>query len=149
MRDLACSFLSGDLFISVACIEKIIKIYDNSPMSPIVTLLILAMPIASVAWTITHEEIFREPREALEKRRDTATSMLGYKFFYMLTCEYCLSHYITILLLIFTKYTLFFSDWRGYVLSGFSLVWIANIYMSLYRLVRLDIKLVAKESNKN
>ena len=26
-------------------------------------LFILALPIASVAWTVTHEEVFREPRE--------------------------------------------------------------------------------------
>jgi hypothetical protein len=32
------------------------------------------------------------------------------------------------------------SDWRGYIIAGFSLVWIANIYMSLFGLVRQDIK---------
>lgn len=26
-------------------------------------LLILAIPVACIAWTVTHEEIFREPRE--------------------------------------------------------------------------------------
>jgi hypothetical protein len=31
-------------------------------------------------------------------------------------------------------------DWRGYVIAGFSLVWIANIYMSLYARVRMEIK---------
>jgi len=43
-------------------------------------------------------------------------------------------------MLIITKYHLLFSDWRGYVIAGFSLVWIANIYMSLYNLIRLDLK---------
>ena len=33
-----------------------------------------------------------------------------------------------------------FDDWRGYLIAGFSLVWIANIYMSLFALVRTDIK---------
>lgn len=31
-------------------------------------------------------------------------------------------------------------DWRGNVLAGFSLVWIANVYMSLFGRLRLDIK---------
>jgi hypothetical protein len=114
-------------------------------MSPIVTLLILALPVACVAWTITHEEIFREPREYLTRQVKTARTMFTYKFFYMFTCEYCLSHYVTILLLFITKYTLFFSDWRGYILAGFSIVWIANIYMGLFRLLRLDIKIASKE----
>jgi hypothetical protein len=43
-------------------------------------------------------------------------------------------------MLIITKYYLLFTDWRGYLLSGFSLVWVANIYMSLFYLVRQDIK---------
>jgi hypothetical protein len=38
------------------------------------------------------------------------------------------------------------SDWRGYIIAGFSLVWIANIYMSLFGLVRQDIK---KEMTEN
>ena len=58
----------------------------------------------------------------------------------MLTCEYCFSHYVTIAFLIITRYTLLFDDWRGYLIAGFSLVWIANIYMSLYGFVRLGIK---------
>lgn len=31
-------------------------------------------------------------------------------------------------------------DWRGYIIAGFALVWIANLYMSLYNLLRVDIK---------
>ncbi len=32
------------------------------------------------------------------------------------------------------------NDWRGYIIAGFALVWIANIYMSLFLFVRQDIK---------
>jgi hypothetical protein len=39
-----------------------------------------------------------------------------------------------------TKYYLIFPDWRGYILSGFSLVWIANIYMSIYHFLRVGMK---------
>lgn len=34
-----------------------------------------------------------------------------------------------------------FDDWRGYLISGFALIWIANIYMSLFALLRQNIKL--------
>ena len=43
-------------------------------------------------------------------------------------------------MLVITKFQLIFPDWRGYLLSGFSLVWVANFYMSLFRRLRLDIK---------
>lgn len=62
------------------------------------------------------------------------------KFFYLFTCEYCFSHYVTIGFLFLTDYHLLFSDWRGYLIGGFALVWIANIYMSLFYRVRIDIK---------
>ena len=53
------------------------------------------------------------------------------KFFYLFTCEYCFSHYVTIFFLIITRYTLLYDGWRGYLIAGFSLVWIANQYMSI------------------
>ena len=62
------------------------------------------------------------------------------KIFYMLTCEYCFSHYVTLAILIMTRYTLLYADWRGYIIAGFSIVWIANVYMSLYNLIRVDLK---------
>lgn len=33
-----------------------------------------------------------------------------------------------------------FSDWRGYLISGFSLIWLANFYMSYYARVRVRLK---------
>jgi hypothetical protein len=32
------------------------------------------------------------------------------------------------------------NDWKGYIIAGFSLIWISNIYMSLFGLIRQDIK---------
>jgi len=103
-------------------------------------LFILAIPIACVAWTVTHEEVFREPRDYCTRQSLSGKTLLGRKFFYLFTCEYCFSHYITILALIFTGYKLLLDDWRGYFIAGFSLVWIANVYMSLFGLIRLDLK---------
>ena len=37
-------------------------------------LFILAIPIACVAWTLTHEEIFREPRERCRLRPSSPAS---------------------------------------------------------------------------
>ncbi|WP_339869730.1 hypothetical protein [uncultured Algoriphagus sp.] len=106
----------------------------------ILWLFILAIPIACIAWTVTHEEVFREPRDYCINRSVRGKTLLERKFFYIFTCEYCFSHYVTILFLFMTNYTLLMSDWRGYIIAGFSLVWIANIYMSLFGLVRQDIK---------
>jgi hypothetical protein len=104
------------------------------------TLFLLAIPIACIAWTVTHEEIFREPREYCERCSKQRKSLLARKFFYVFTCEYCFSHYVTILFLIITGYQLLFDNWRGYVVAGFSLVWVANFYMSIYNLLRTDLK---------
>lgn len=100
----------------------------------------LAIPIACIAWTVTHEEVFREAREYCVECSKQCKSLFQRKFFYLFTCEYCFSHYITILFLIITDFQLLFDDWRGYLISGFSLVWIANVYMSLYALIRIDLK---------
>lgn len=103
-------------------------------------LFILALPIASLAWTVTHEEIFREPREWCKHRSEKCNRLLKRKFFYLFTCEYCFSHYVVILFLLITRFKLLYTDWRGYLVSWLALVWIANVYMNLYAHVRLDIK---------
>jgi hypothetical protein len=103
-------------------------------------LFILAIPVASVAWTVTHEDIFREARDWCKQRSQTCNRLYKRKFFYLFTCEYCFSHYVVIVFLILTHYKLLFFDWRGYLISGFSLVWVANVYMNLFSHIRLDIK---------
>ena len=103
-------------------------------------LFILAIPIACVAWTVTHEEIFSEPRNWCKRRSLKGKTLLERKFFYLFTCEYCFSFYVTALALVITKYQLLLPDWRGYLIGGLSLVWIANIYMSLLFLIRSDLK---------
>jgi hypothetical protein len=102
-------------------------------------LFIFAVPVACVSWTVTHEEVFREPREWLTTRSNASRSILVRKFFYLFTCEYCFSHYVAIGMLALTGFTMVFSDWRGYLIAGFSLVWIANLYMSLFGRLRLAI----------
>src|SRR5919108_2492204 len=106
----------------------------------IIWLFILAIPIAAIAWTVTHEEVFREPREYCARRSEDCPRLYQRKFFYILTCEYCFSHYVTILFLIITRYKLLYPDWRGYLVSFFSLVFIANVYMGIFGQVKLGVK---------
>jgi hypothetical protein len=106
----------------------------------ILELFLLAIPIACVAWTVTHEEVFREPREYCVRRSENCRRWYERKFFYLFTCEYCFSHYIAAAFLIITRFKLLYPDWRGYLIAWLSLVWIANQYMSIYNRLRLDIK---------
>jgi hypothetical protein len=106
----------------------------------LVLLFVLPIPIASIAWTVTHEEVFREPREWCKTRSTTCKRLYERKFFYLFTCEYCFSHYVTIIFLFITRYQLLFDDWRGYLIGGFSLVWLANVYMSFFGRMRLEIR---------
>jgi hypothetical protein len=106
----------------------------------IIYLFIMALPIACIAWTVTHEEVFREPREFCEKKSKESKSLLVRKFFYLFTCEYCFSHYIVLIFLIITKYQLLYTGWPGYLIAFFALVWIANVYMSLFGFIRVGMK---------
>jgi hypothetical protein len=103
-------------------------------------LFLLALPIACVSWTVTHEEVFREPREFCKSKSEQCRPLLLRKFFYLFTCEYCFSHYVTLLFLLITRFTLLYGGWRGYLIAWFALVWVANVYMSIFNRLRLEIK---------
>jgi hypothetical protein len=103
-------------------------------------LFVLAIPIASIAWTVTHEEVFREVHEWCTQKSKSCERLLSRKLFYLFTCEYCFSHWVTVVFLFITRYKLLFDDWRGYLIAGFSLVWMANVYMSCFARLRLDIR---------
>ncbi len=103
-------------------------------------LVILSMVVACISWTVTQEEIFSEWREACSDKSKTCSSVLRRKFFYVFTCEYCFSHWVTIGVLVLTGFRLLIDDWRGYIIAFFLLPWIANQWMSLYRRLRVGIK---------
>jgi len=106
----------------------------------IVWLFVIAIPVASVSWTVTHEEIFREPREYCESQSRNAPGYLRRKFFYIPTCEYCFSHYVTAFFLIITQYKLLFDDWRGYMIAFFAVPYVANAYIGLFAQAKLEAK---------
>jgi hypothetical protein len=103
-------------------------------------LLLLAIPIACISWTVTHEEIFREPREWCKAKSETCPWTWQRKLFYLFTCEYCFSHYVTAAFLVISRFQLLYTGWRGYLIAEFALVWMANVYMAVFNLLRLDIK---------
>ena len=111
----------------------------------IIWLLILAIPIACISWTITHEEIFAEVRDFTIRKKKYAKSMLVRKLFYPVSCEYCFSHWVTLFFLALTRFKLLIDDWRGYVIAWFALVLVANAYLNLYARLRVDITSEKKE----
>jgi hypothetical protein len=103
-------------------------------------LFVIAVPIACVVRTVIFEEVFREPREWCQRKSKTCDQLVRRKFYYLFTCEYCFSHYVTLFFIIFTGYKLLLDDWRGYVIGFFSLVLVANFYLNLYARLRLEIQ---------
>lgn len=112
------------------------------------TLFILSLVVASIAWTVTQEEIFREWRDFCVDRSKNCRTLFQRKFFYVFTCEYCFSHWVGLAVIAIAQFRLLFDDWRGYVLAFFIVPWFANQWMSLYRRLRVDIKRENAEAEK-
>ncbi len=106
----------------------------------IVWLFIIAIAVACVSWTVTQEEIFKEFKTFCVQKNQDSKQLIVKKFFYLFTCEYCFSHYVTLLFIILTDFKLLINDWRGYVIAEFCIVWIANLYMGINFLIRQGIK---------
>jgi hypothetical protein len=112
----------------------------NNSGEQLVQLAILAIPVATVAWTITHQEIARDAREWRKEKSRNCRRMSQRKFFYLFTCEFCFSHYVAAFFLALAGFRLLLSGWRGFFLAWLALVCLANLYMSLYGRLRLDIR---------
>jgi len=112
---------------------------DHNHWQQLFWLLVLAIPIACVARTIVFEEVFREPREYCIEKSKSCRSLFQRKFFYLFTCEYCFSHYVTALFVWLTGFQLLLPGWRGYLIAFFALVFVANAYLNLYGRLRIDI----------
>jgi hypothetical protein len=113
----------------------------------ILWLFVLGLPVGCIAWTITHEEVFREPRDFCKKCSEKCRAAWQRKFFYLFTCEYCFSHYVAALFIALTGFRLLLDNWLGYVLAFFALVWVANFYMSLYNRLRVEIRYEKAEAD--
>ena len=117
-------------------------------MDDILALLIHAVPVACIAWTVTHEEVFREVHNYCADRSKDCPTVWQRKFFYLFTCEYCFSHWVTLGLLIVTGYRLYYDDWRGYLMAFFAVPWVANVYMNAYHRLRVEIRKSKAEADQ-
>jgi hypothetical protein len=109
--------------------------------SQIAFAVLLAIPVACVAWTITQEELFREVQEGLRAyQREHPDSFWRQKLAYLPTCPYCLSHYVAAVFIALFRFRMLADDWRGYVVSLFALVLLANVYITLYNLLRVVLR---------
>ena len=100
-------------------------------------LFVLAAPVACVAWTVTHEEVFAEVHDWCVRKSRKGSSLIVRKFFYLFTCEYCFSHYVALAVVWITDYRLLLPDWRGALVGWLAMVWVANVYTSLFGIGKL------------
>jgi hypothetical protein len=102
---------------------------------------VVAGGVAVSAWALAKEQILREFREACERSsKNHQCSWFVRKGSYIPTCEYCNSFWITLVALLFLQYQVLWDDWRGYVLAQFFTWSLAVAYMSIYQLLRVDIR---------
>jgi len=112
-----------------------------SSLTQLLWLFVLSGVVACVSWTVTHEKVFEEPRAWCERQSESRVRpWWARKFFYLFTCEYCFSHYVSAGTVLTTGFHLLLPDWRGLAVAWISCVWLANFYMSLFGRLRLDIK---------
>src|SRR6185369_1252400 len=101
---------------------------------------VLAAPVACAAWTVTHEELFAELHTWCVRQSRQRRGLISRKFFYVFTCEYCFSHYVAAVAIALTGFRMLVNGWPGLLFGWLALVWVANVYMSLFVRLRLDIK---------
>jgi membrane protein required for beta-lactamase induction len=111
--------------------------------SQIAFALILGIPVACITWTVTQEDVFQEFRRYLARYQDRHhESWWRRKLAYFPTCPYCLSHYVAGLLIAIMQFKMLATDWRGYLVSLFTLVLLGNVYITLYNLLRVALRLI-------
>jgi hypothetical protein len=120
---------------------------DVSLSTQVVWLFVLAAPVSCVAWTVTHEQVFAEVHDWCTRKSQQCHRLATRKFFYLFTCEYCFSHYVAAAAVAVSGYRLLVDGWVGALIAWLSLVWVANLYMSLFVRLRLDIKRERVEIN--
>ena len=82
---------------------------------------------------------------AYQKR---ARSVWQRKLGYVPTCPYCFSHYVAALFVGLFQFKMLADDWRGYVVSLFTVVLLANIYITSYNLLRAALRRVKSLANQ-
>lgn len=98
--------------------------------------------VAVLVRAVTKEEICREPRECLKDYyQDPRRPWLLRKLAYMPTCEFCSSFWVSLILVLgIFQYHFLFADWRGYFVSIFLTMGMANVYMAGFDMMRVDLR---------
>jgi len=105
----------------------------------LIWLAVLPLPVALVSWTVTKEELFREPRDWLARCSQESSEVWKRKLCYALTCDFCFSHYVAAAAVALTNYHLLLQDWRGSLIAWLAVVAMANVYLSAFSRLRVDI----------
>jgi len=112
----------------------------------IATICLLALPVACVSWTIAEAEVSRSIRERIAKWANWHKDADGkyppthgwkQKLAYLPTCYYCTSHYVALAFLHLHPFHTLTEDFRGYIISWFSVVGMTAIYCTSYNLLRV------------
>lgn len=111
-------------------------------------LFLVAFVVACIAWTVTQEQIFAEPRELCKRQSVSHPRWYCRKFFYLFTCEYCFSHWVSIVAVYFSGVRIVAEGFTGNIFAFFAVVYTANFIMSVYRRLRLSIKLTGLEAKR-
>ena len=107
----------------------------------LVWLFVLGAPVACLAWTVTHEDVFADARRFCMDRSRHGRSVARAEILLPVHLRgTCFSHYVALAGVLLIDLRLLVPGWRGTLLAWFATVWVANIYMGLFARLRLDIK---------
>jgi hypothetical protein len=114
-------------------------------MAQVVWGLIIAFPVAICSWTIAKEEVFAWLRWLCHKALDWGDrhglcGKIAAKPFYMPTCEFCTSFWVTFFFVdVVTPFRMLTTGWKGWMVGEFFVMAWANVYMSIYSRIRVEI----------
>lgn len=109
-----------------------------------ITILMLAIPVACCSWTIAETEVFRSVREGVARwagwSKGTDAKGWKQKIAYLPSCYYCTSHYVALAFLTLHPFTTLTPDVRGYVVSWFAVVGVSAVYLTTYNGMRVALR---------
>jgi hypothetical protein len=111
-------------------------------MSPWPLMFVYAIVVAVLVRALTREEIFKEPRQWFSAYyEDERHPFLLRKLAYMPTCEFCCSFWVSLIVTAgVLDYRLGPDDWRGVAVGVFAVMGLANVYLGLFSLLRVDLR---------
>lgn len=115
----------------------------------------LAVPVAIIVRACTTEEILRQPREFCSRQHHHYDELAGSgperflqrlryvllaKLCYVPTCDFCFSFWVSLVVVWIAEYSMYYEDWRGFALATFVVMGVANVYLSAFSHLRVDLR---------